>query len=377
MEGQEQTASPVPLVVDLDGTLVTSDLMLESLLILAKRNLRRLFAVILSLLDGRAHFKQRLAREALPDAHTLPYNRALVDYVRAEKNRGRRIILATGADAAAAQAVADELGLFDEIVAGDGVTNLSGAAKRDRLVAAFGLHGFDYAGNSRADVPVFGAARHAVLVGAAPRLADAVARTTDVTRVFAVETPDLNVYLHALRIHHWTKNLLVFLPLIAAHQLYYGVPFAYAVIAFLAFSLCASSIYLVNDLLDLADDRAHPSKRKRMLASGRLPLTQALALAPLLVVAAFVLALPLPHPFGETLALYYALMLGYCLRLRGLVVVDALAVAAGYGLRVVGGAIAAGLAVSPWETMFCFLFFFFSFFPFLCFSNQICSLISL
>lgn len=347
-----------PLVVDLDGTLVASDLVLESLLILAKRSLRRLFAVLLSLREGRARFKQRLAREALPDAHTLPYNRALIAFLRAEKDQGRRLILATGADAAAAQAVADELGLFDEVFASDGATNLSGPKKRDRLVAAFGAQAFDYAGNSRADAPVFAAARHAVLADPAPRLVRDLERTTEIAQVFVAEPPNRDTYLHALRIHHWTKNLLVFLPLIAAHQLYDGLLSARALIAFLAFSLCASSIYLVNDLLDLADDRAHPSKRERMLASGRLPLTRALALAPILAVAAFAVAFPLSHPFGDTLALYYALMLAYCLRLRGLMVVDALAVAGGYALRVVGGAVAVGLAVSPWETMFSFLFFF-------------------
>lgn len=358
-QGAPDAAPPEPpLVVDLDGTLVASDVMLESLLILAKRNLRTLFAVLLSLLNGRARFKQCLAREALPDPRTLPYDRALIGYLRAEKARGRRLILATGADMAAARAVADELGLFDEVLASDGDDNLSGTTKRDRLVAAFGLHGFDYAGNGRADSPAFGAARHAILAGPTSRLLHAVEQTTQVTEVFPREAPDRGVYLHALRVHHWSKNLLVFLPLVAAHALYDGVLFVRVLIAFLAFGLCASSIYLVNDLLDLADDRTHPSKRNRMLASGRLPLNQALALAPLLVLAAFAIALPLPRPFGYALALYYALMLAYCLRLRGLMVIDALAVAGGYALRVVGGALAAGLAVSGWETMFCFLFFF-------------------
>jgi 4-hydroxybenzoate polyprenyltransferase len=355
----ETLSEPLPpLVVDLDGTLVASDLLLESLLILAKNSLRHLLGVIWSLLHGRAHFKQCLVREAMPDPHTLPYNRELIGFLRAEKAKGRRLILATGADAVAAHAIARELGLFDEVMASDGATSLSGANKRDRLVAAFGMRGFDYVGNSWADSPVFKAAHAAFLVRPPAGLAHAVKGTTEIARILEHRPPDRGVYLHALRIHHWTKNLLVFLPLIAAHQLYDGWLFTRVLLAFLSFCLAASSIYLVNDLLDLADDREHPTKCNRMLASGRLPLVQAVALAPLLMLAAVALASPLSPPFQGILALYYALMLGYCLHLRGLIVVDAVAVAAGYALRVIAGAVAADLTVSPWEAAFCFLFFF-------------------
>lgn len=348
----------VPLAVDLDGTLIATDSLLESVFILAKTKPLHLLMLPVWLAQGIARLKRRLAEAFRPDIHTLPYDREFVAYLETEKRGGRTLILATGANETLATAVAAELGVFDAVIAGDGVTNLTAHGKRDRLVAEFGEKGFDYAGHGGSDRVVWNAARKAILVRPTDRLRDAQARISEIDRVFPERAPSLNVYSHALRIHHWTKNLLVFVPMVVAHRPYTLAALAHATLAFFAFCLCASSVYLLNDLMDLPDDRRHPHKRHRMLASGQLPVIQALVLIPLLLAAAFMISLTQPPSFLGVLALYCGLMFAYCLRLRGFAVVDALAVATGYSLRVVGGAVAVGLAISTWLIVFCVLFFF-------------------
>lgn len=348
----------VPLVVDLDGTLVRTDLLVESLFILVRQSPARLLLLPLWLARGRAHFKQELAKRVLPDAHTLPYHPELIALLNEERARGRPLVLATAADQRVARAVAAEIDLFAEVLASDGQTNLGGENKRKELVARYGEQGFDYAGNSYRDLPVWRSARSALLARAGPGLAAAVARITPVERVFEEAGRDPRAYLEALRPHHWLKNLLVLVPLVAAQQPYDPGLMGQALLAFVAFTLCASSVYLLNDLLDLAADRRHPHKGQRPLASGRLPLGHAVALIPLLLAAAVFIGLWLPPLFLPALGLYFALTLAYSLRLKDVAILDVLILAAGYTLRVMAGALAVAIRPSPWLLAFCIFLFF-------------------
>ena len=164
--------------------------------------------------------------------------------------------------------------------------------------------------------------------------------------------------LTALRPHHWIKNLLVFLPLVAAHQFLHIAPLARSAEAFVAFTLCASSVYLLNDVLDVGLDQAHPHKRLRPLASGRVSIGQTVLALCVTVLAALVATLPLPRAFMATLAAYVALMVIYSLGAKRIPIVDVLMLAAGYALRVASGSIAAGIALSGWLLAFCMFLFF-------------------
>ena len=350
-------ASRVPLAVDLDGTLVSSDLLLESVFILAKRRPLKVLSLPIWLARGRAQLKQRLASEARPDMHTLPYNRELVDYLKAEKQRGRPLVLATASDESVARDVAQEIGLFDAVYASDGATNLDGERKRDKLVAEFGARGFDYAGNGRADRPVWDAAREVIVVNSSSGLGGADVPTPQADRVFRSDTSWLPPLWQSLRVDHWVKNLLVFLPLLVAHRLYEIGPFAHAAVAFVAFCFCASGIYLLNDLIDLPRDRLHPHKKERPLASGRLSIGRAVALIPLLLVLAVAVSLTQPPALLGVLAIYCILMVAYCLRLRDFLVVDVVTLAVAHTLRAVAGSAASGVPMSPWLLAFCLLFF--------------------
>lgn len=341
-------STDVPLVVDLDGTLLRTDTLLESLLALARARPARLLALPLWWARGRAHLKRRLAECTDIDAATLPYDAQVLELLRAERARGRHLVLATGADAKIAGAVAGKLGLFDAVLASDGELNLSAEGKRARLVAEFGAGGFDYLGNSARDLTVWAAARHALLAAPSAAVEAAARRVGNVARVFRRPLPTAATYLGAMRLHHWVKNLLVWVPLVAARQLRDPALLLSAAVGMLCFSLAASGIYLINDLLDLRADRRHPHKRQRALASGEIPLSHALGLLPGLWIGAALLGAWLGPPFLLLLGVYVALMVAYSTTLKDLVIVDALVLATGYDLRIEAGALATGLPVSRW-----------------------------
>jgi 4-hydroxybenzoate polyprenyltransferase len=348
----------VPLVVDLDGTLIRTDSLLESLFVLAKEHPRLLFVLPWWLMQGRARLKQRVAAASLPDARTLPYHDELLRYLRQQKTGGRRLVLATGADARVARAVAGRIGLFDQVIASDGTTNLSGEAKRKALVAAFGERGFDYVGAGPRDLPVWRSARRAIVVSSSVSLAAAVRKVTAVERLLGGGGAGIGTYLRELRWHHWVKNLLVFVPLLTADRLTDADALAPALLAFVGMCLAASSVYLLDDFLDLPRDRNHPHKRDRPIASGEIPATDALILLALLLLGAVAVALLLPAAYRLVLAVYLASMLAYVLRVRDLRIVDALLLGCGYTLRILAGSAATGIAVSVWVLVCSMLLFF-------------------
>ena len=342
------TNLPGPLVVDLDGTLIKTDLLIESIARLLRQDPLALFALPVWLLKGRAYLKHEIARLVELDPTLLPYRTALLEYLRAEQAKGRPIVLATASDERLARQVADHLKLFDRVLASDGHINLSGERKRERLVTQFGERGFDYAGNESRDLAVWPSARKAIVVNSNPRLLRAVQKTSDSESAFADRSATLGEYLSALRPEHWMKNLLVFVPLFAAHLFLAPVLVARTLVEFVAFCCCASAGYLMNDLLDLQADRRHPQKRLRPFASGRLPLGYGLLMAPALVVLGCLLAKTLSTLSLGVLLLYFALSLAYSLELKRVALLDILVLASLYTVRIVGGAAAIASWPSVW-----------------------------
>lgn len=347
-----------PLVVDLDGTLVQTDLLVESVCRLMKEEPLALFALPFWLLKGRAHLKREIAKRVQLDPALLPYRTELLDYLRAEHEKGRSIILATASDERFARGIADHLKLFDLVLASDGVTNLSGQRKRTRLVGQFGDKGFDYVGNESRDLAVWSSARKAIVVNGNPRLLRTVAKVAESENRFEDRGAGLREYWGALRPQQWLKNILVFVPLFAAHLFTEPVLLARTLIGFLAFCCCASSGYLINDLCDLEADRHHPSKRSRPFASGRLPLLYGLAMAPVLIILGCFLAWLVSPLSVAFLLLYFTLTVAYSFRLKKLVLLDVFLLATFYTLRIIAGGLAAAIPLSVWLlafSMFLFL----------------------
>lgn len=342
----------IPLCVDLDGTLVRTDTLYESLLLLVRQSPVSLLQLPLWLLRGKAALKDEIASRVLPDAALLPVQEDLLSWLRTQKQQGRELVLVTAADARVAEAVTTHHGLFDRVLASEDGVNLSGERKRAKLVELYGESGYDYAGNDHVDLPVWRSARSAIVVSRDPALLAKAQSTAAVGQVFREPAVKALEWVMALRAHQWVKNLLIFLPLLLAHQIAKPALLSDALIAFLAFSLCASSVYVLNDLLDLEADRQHPRKRLRPFASGRLDLRHGFMVSLLLLAAAFAVAWQLPPRFVIVLAVYYACTLAYSVHLKRLVLVDVMMLAALYTLRIIAGAAATDILPSFWLLAF-------------------------
>lgn len=341
-----------PLVVDLDGTLLHTDTLHESALQLLRDRPTDTLRIPGWLIQGKAAMKRRIASRTQLNVQALPYNTAFVDWLKEQKEAGRRLVLCTATDRAVAEPIAQHLGLFDEVLASDGEINLAGANKAEALSRRFGERGFDYAGNSTADLAVWARAHEAVVVNAPASLLAQARTRFKVAQVFEAPKQGLTVWRRALRLHQWLKNLLLFMPLVAAHQFGDVRALGALGLAFVAFSLCASSVYLANDLLDLESDRLHPRKRNRPFASGALPAWMGVVLAPVLLGSSLALAALVGPAFLSWLGGYFILTCLYSWLLKRLILVDCLTLAMLYTLRVLAGGAAVGLELSFWLLAF-------------------------
>jgi 4-hydroxybenzoate polyprenyltransferase/phosphoserine phosphatase len=350
-------AAGVPLCVDLDGTLIASDTLFELFLVMLRREPWAILALPFWLLRGRAYFKQRLAEREALDVSRLPYRSEVVAYLKQERAGGRTLVLVTAAHQRIADAVAQHLDAFDRVLATDGSVNLKGSRKAAKLVEEYGERGFDYLGDSSADVPVWAAARHALVVGT-PSLEGKAKAVATIEKVFATSAGSVLVWLKALRVYQWVKNILIFVPLVTAHRMSEGALLMQSITAFIAFSLCASAVYVINDLFDLDSDRTHARKSKRPFASGRLSIASGLVAAPLLLVVAFGLSAFLPPLFSAALLLYFVVTLLYSLRFKRSSILDVLILAGLYTIRLIAGAVAVSVPLTFWLlafSMFLFL----------------------
>jgi 4-hydroxybenzoate polyprenyltransferase/phosphoserine phosphatase len=361
-EATEQTLTKPPLVIDLDGTLVKTNLLIESLLALLKKQPLCLFMLPVWIVKGKAWFKHEVARRVSLEVATLPWRSEFIEYLRQQRAEGRSLVLATGSDVRIARQVADHLKVFDLELATDRDTNLCGEAKRDRLVSEFGEKGFDYAADgvsgTRDDLVIWRSARKAILINPAPRVRKAAARVTGIDHVFADAETGPSRWLNALRPTHWIKNLLVLVPLFAAHRFDDIASLEKSLLAFVAFGCCASSGYLFNDLIDLESDRHHPQKRFRPFAAGDLPLSYALITIPVLLVFGCLLGAWVSPLFLATLLVYLAMSAAYSLYIKKIAVLDVLFLAGLYSVRIAAGSAAASIPLSHWLLAFStFLFF--------------------
>jgi 4-hydroxybenzoate polyprenyltransferase/phosphoglycolate phosphatase-like HAD superfamily hydrolase len=351
-------AAVPPLAVDLDGTLIRTDLLHEALVRLMTRAPWLLPMALLKLMRGRSVLKAWLAERVEIDAAGLPYHPQLLDWLRSQHAAGRTLVLATASPRRYAEAVAAHLGLFSQVMASDAAHNLKGGNKAAALTAAFGEKGFHYAGDSRADLAVWQRAGGAVVVAPSEARVREAAAVAPVVERFVTPVRRLNVWRRSLRMHQWAKNLLVFVPLLAAQRLLVVEALLQALVAFVALSLAASATYMFNDVADLDADRQHPRKRARPFASGDVSPLVGVAGAQLLLLGSVALSLALlPQLFFWLLAGYCVVTLAYSLGLKRAPVLDVMLLALLYGWRILAGGAAAGIEVSTWLLGFSFVTF--------------------
>jgi 4-hydroxybenzoate polyprenyltransferase len=341
--------APRPLCVDLDGTLVKTDTFAQALLLLIRTRPATLFSC-LRRSSGLAAFKRRIAQEIQLDPAALPYHNELLAFLKSENEKGRTLILATASDALSARAVAAHLGIFSDVIASDGITNFKSASKRDALVTRFGAKGFDYAGNASDDLAVWESAAAVFAVNPSEPVRHALKNRP--VRFFEDRPEKWKAWLTALRVQQWIKNILIFLPMLLAHELTSPELYVQAVLAFFSFSFAASAIYVINDLMDLHADQHHPRKQNRPFAAGNLSLLAAASAVPVLILLSLGLAQLLPVKFTGVLCFYLLITTLYSWRIKQLVMLDVLALAGLYTVRILAGTAAYGVSTSGWLLAF-------------------------
>jgi 4-hydroxybenzoate polyprenyltransferase/phosphoserine phosphatase len=368
------------LCVDLDGTLVKSDTLVDSALALARYHPALLLRLPGWLLEGKAALKRHITSAVSLDVAHLPYNRELLQFLEQQHSTGRPIYLATAADAALAERVAKHLGLFQGVLASDGTLNLAGPNKLAAFRQAFGEN-FSYIGNATPDLPLLQNCQDPMVANPTVGLRSALKKAgITPVRTFTEKVSPLKSWLKAIRLHQWAKNVLLFLPAVLAHALNLGTVLA-SMLAFLSFGLCASATYIVNDLLDIEADRLHPRKRRRPFASGDLSALTGVAVVILFLLVSFSLAIGLPHIVHEIvpqsaaglphhflgrwtkfaflgwLLIYAVTTLAYSLRLKRMVLVDVIVLSGLYTIRILAGSAATGVEASAWLGSFSIFFF--------------------
>jgi 4-hydroxybenzoate polyprenyltransferase/phosphoserine phosphatase len=344
------------LCVDLDGTVLKTDLVWECIISLIKLQPSALLLLPFWLIRGRGELKRQLAERARLDMSTMPYRTDVLAFLAMQRRQGRHIALVTASDSSLAERVASHLGLFDEVHGTRQGRNLKGREKAALLLAKFSSRGFDYIGDSYADLPVWKAARAGYVVGNKD-LARKVASIARVEGVFECKSASVLSWFRALRGHHWAKNMLLFLPLLLSHKLD-NRAFVATGIGFFLFSLCASSIYILNDLLDLHSDRAHPWKAKRPFASGEASVPAGLMISTLLVAASIAIGFWLNTAFSCVLAAYVITTMWYTVQLKRVPLVDVFVLSGFYSIRIWAGSVITSVPLSDWFLAFSFFFFF-------------------
>lgn len=349
-------AATRPLVVDLDGTLIASDLLIETAFSELGRRPHSLVEMLQALRRGKAALKHRLAEPVDFDPSTLPYDPEVLALIHKAKAEGRRVYLASASHEKLVSKVASHLGLFTGWFATNETTNLAGERKAAQLVQTFGERGFDYVGNDAADLPVWEKAARAFAIRTPAGVRKQLNLGSTEVEHLPCSRPDWRTWAKMLRVHQYAKNALIFLPLLTSH-LFTAQALAQAFLAFVAFSLCASSIYILNDMVDLQDDRRHRSKCRRPLACGAIPLMHGVIAIPLLFLGAVAVASAISLPFLGVLLGYFALTTAYSFALKRMMIIDVITLAGLYSVRVVGGAVATGIVISEWLLAFCIMIF--------------------
>lgn len=340
------------IAVDLDGTITLTDTLHESVLLILKNKPLMLLMFPFWLIKGIAFFKFKISEIINLDVTALPYNEPLIEWLKSERADGKKIVLCSASNENITLAVADYLQMFDDVMSSDATTNLKSVNKRKALENKFGKKGYDYVGNSRADIAVWAGSRHAILVNTNQRISNKVMKFTTVFRTFPPSNDTISEWRKALRLHQWLKNMLLFIPILAAHQIGNVQLLSKLMLAFVSFSLCASAIYIMNDLLDLESDRRHPNKQSRPFATASLSILTGVVLFHVLIVVSFTLGLMINTAFLSVLIGYFLLANMYSLALKRLVLVDCLILAILYTMRIIAGAAAIYLPLSFWLMAF-------------------------
>lgn len=358
MREAKKNIKKAPICVDCDGTLLNTDLLHEALFRLMRQAFFSIFLIPIWIVKGKANLKMQVASRVSIDAKLLPYNNALLNYLEIEKKKGHELVLATASPLKFAEAIKVHTGIFTSVVATEDNINMSGLNKAIRLVDLFGEKGFIYAGNDSNDFDVWRHASGAVVVNAPKSYIPRVNSLCPVIKYLPAKPIEIVEYFKELRVHQWLKNILIFLPILAAHKVNEIELLNNAILAFFAYCFCASSVYILNDLLDLPSDRSHPRKKNRPFALGSIPISHGVIIIPVLLILAIIASVKVSEVFLIVIAGYYLTTMIYSLSLKNKVVVDVITLSILYTFRIIAGAAATSITPSFWLLAFSMFLFF-------------------
>ncbi len=345
----------VPLFVDLDGTLLKTDIMFEAMLLLLKKNILYCLSILLWLAKGRAHLKYQLSNRVDIPVATLPLNTEFLEYLQTQKKKNRKLILISASSQKAVDQIKSHMKIFDAAFGSDANVNLKGKTKLEKIKMLTDGKSFAYAGNSRVDAVIWNEASQAIIVNCEVKATNS--KKFENALRFDPPEPALGQLLRSVRPHQWLKNLLVFIPLILSHQLSDTGLISVLFVTFISFSLCASSVYLMNDLFDLEHDRNHLSKFNRPFASGNLSIVTGLIAGPCLFTLGAITAFYLPFNFLIVFFAYGLINFAYSFYLKKIFMLDVVVLAFLYTLRIIAGAESIELQPTFWLLGFSFSLF--------------------
>lgn len=356
------------LVVDLDHTLIKTDLLLEALICLLKRpaQIPALVKHLLGVKTKRAgsynniipQLKDFIAKLVNVEPEILPYNEQIIQRIKQEKSLGAHVVLASASNQSWVNEISEHLGLFHEAFGSTSDLNLKGTAKRDFLVARYEPETITYIGDSKADIAIWKSVAHSIVTNPTRSMIHSLTSMGISPESIGSRKSILKILPKALRLHQWAKNVLLFLPILMAHKIFDLESIINCIVGFFAFSFLASAVYVLNDLCDIKADRQHPIKRKRPFAAGFLAVEHGLLMIPLLMLVSFILASQLPLLFGLTLVGYLAINIAYSFRFKKIHSFDVVLLATMYSVRIFAGGAASGVWVSDWLLAFSTFFFF-------------------
>lgn len=350
----------VPLCIDLDGTLVRTNTLLETALITLKKNPLFLFALITNYRKGKAYVKDIIGRQFDIRTAPLPYNEEFLAWIQQQHAAGRRLILTTASDTHIATQIANQLGIFEDVIASNPKASVTAAGKAQVLCGIFGTNKFSYAGNSHSDLAVWNCSKNAILVDAPEGITSKIQKDITIEKVFTTtHSSSWRIVARTMRIHQWVKNLLLFVPAVAAHEIVQRSVAIHVILGFISFSLLASAVYIFNDITDIPSDRIHPTKKYRPIASGYMNVKRALWVGIICAsISIIISSVFLPLSFLGILAVYLVINICYSLFAKKIAYLDIIILAGLYVLRIFAGSFATGIGTSKWLfvwTMFFFL----------------------
>ena len=341
------------LVVDLDDTLIFSDMLHETFWAAFSNDYRIPIKSVTWLIRGKEKLKNKLGISAEINVENLPYNNDVINYIKKHRKQGGYTALVSASNQAVAEKIAKFLNLFDEVKGSSENLNLKGHAKAKFLITRFGVKNYDYMGDSLNDLPIWKNANKAITVNANSSTIKECEKINSNYHHLKSELSQ-NIffnYLKVIRTYQWIKNILVFVPMFAAHQLTKD-NFIDSSLAFIAFCLIASSVYVINDLFDLNADRAHPIKKLRPFAIGTIPIKNGLIIFLLLFVPGIVISFIIEFYFFLLVLIYFTLSFLYSIVFKKKVILDICILGILYTFRIVGGGFTTEIQLSFWLLAF-------------------------